>query len=64
MGCGCVVITAIVVIFILKFVHKIKQLFKTPEIPYLENTWWGSRPESEEDTSIKPFTVQVPDEVN
>ncbi|XP_044270184.1 juvenile hormone epoxide hydrolase 2-like [Tribolium madens] len=63
MGCGCVILTAIAVIFILKFVNKIKRFFKIPTVPYLEETWWGPRDKSEEDTSIQPFTVKVPDEV-
>jgi hypothetical protein len=63
MGCGCLEVTAIIIIVILKLVDKVRKLFKIPPLPYLEDTWWGSRDKSEEDTSIKPFTISVPDEV-
>jgi hypothetical protein len=63
MGWGCVVVAAIIVIVILKLVDKVRKLFKIPPLPYLEDTWWGPRDKSEEDTAIKPFTINVPDEV-
>ncbi|XP_044269723.1 juvenile hormone epoxide hydrolase 1-like [Tribolium madens] len=35
----------------------------TPTIPTLENTWWGSRDPTTEDTSIKPFKINISEEV-
>jgi hypothetical protein len=63
MSCGCVVVTAIIVVIILKLADKVRKQFKIPPLPYLEDTWWGPRDKSEEDTSIKPFTISIPDEV-
>ncbi|KAJ3662799.1 hypothetical protein Zmor_007126 [Zophobas morio] len=63
MGCCCVIITAIAVIILLKLVNKIRKLFKIPAVPYLEETWWGPRDKSEEDDSIKSFTIKISDEV-
>jgi hypothetical protein len=63
MGCGCLAVTAIILIVILKLVDEVRKLFKIPPLPYLEDTWWGPRDKSEEDTSIKPFTISVPEEV-
>ncbi|XP_068892776.1 juvenile hormone epoxide hydrolase 2-like [Tenebrio molitor] len=63
MGCGCLAVTAIIIIVILKLADKVRKPFKIPPLPYLEDTWWGPPDKSEEDTSIKPFTISVPDEV-
>ncbi|RZC34647.1 juvenile hormone epoxide hydrolase-like protein, partial [Asbolus verrucosus] len=52
-----------IVIIVLKVVDKFRQLFKIPPLPYLEDTWWGPRNKSEEDESIKPFTINVSDEI-
>lgn len=44
--------------------YQISKLFDTPPVPKLENTWWGPRDPSKEDTSIKPFKINVSDEVS
>lgn len=41
-----------------------KLLFEIPPLPKLENTWWGPGESGEDDTAIRPFKVNVPDEVN
>lgn len=41
------------------------KLFREPEMPCLpQNPWWGEGKPQEEDTSIRPFTINIPDEVS
>ncbi|KAJ8938571.1 hypothetical protein NQ314_011430 [Rhamnusium bicolor] len=43
---------------------KVKSIFyKIPPHPKLEDTWWGPRDQSKEDSSIKPFKINISDEV-
>lgn len=41
-----------------------KSLFEVPPLPQLEDTWWGPRDPSKEDTEIRPFKINVSDEVS
>lgn len=43
---------------------KIHSLLQPPPVPTFEDTWWGPGKPTKEDTSIKPFKIKVPDEVN
>lgn len=44
---------------------QINSLLEVPPVPKLEEVWWGpgGRP-AEEDTAIKPFKINVPNEVS
>nr|ARE68677.1 juvenile hormone epoxide hydrolase [Epicauta chinensis] len=43
--------------------YAIHQLLQVPPLPQLEDVWWGPRDATKEDTSIKPFKINVSDEV-
>ncbi|CAH0556944.1 unnamed protein product [Brassicogethes aeneus] len=38
-------------------------LFEVPELPKLEDTWWGPRDPSREDKAITPFKINVAEDV-
>ncbi|CAH1183113.1 unnamed protein product [Phaedon cochleariae] len=43
---------------------KVRPLLEVPPIPKIEETWWGpGQPGKSVDTSIRPFKINVPDEV-
>ncbi|CAH1183115.1 unnamed protein product [Phaedon cochleariae] len=43
---------------------KVKPLLEVPPVPQMEDTWWGpGQPGKSVDTSIRPFKINVPDEV-
>lgn len=42
---------------------KLSQLSTVPPVPKLENEWWSSGVQSEIDTSIRPFKINVSQEV-
>lgn len=41
-----------------------KSMFKYPETPQVENIWWGAGEPSKTDTSIRPFKINVADNVS
>lgn len=43
---------------------KIKPLVNYPEKPQVEDIWWGPGDASKVDTSIKPFKINIPDNVS
>ncbi|EFA00566.1 Juvenile hormone epoxide hydrolase 1-like Protein [Tribolium castaneum] len=57
------IIKLVLVIITVLTAYQISKLFETPPVPKLENTWWGPRDPSKEDTAIKPFKINVSDEV-
>ncbi len=40
------------------------QLFKTPPIPQIKDQWWGEGNPKLQDETIKPFQIDIPDEVS
>ncbi|GJQ78775.1 hypothetical protein Trydic_g2806 [Trypoxylus dichotomus] len=42
---------------------KIKKFFEIPSPPYLQDEWWGAGQETEVDTSIRPFKVEIEQKV-
>ncbi|KAJ8938570.1 hypothetical protein NQ314_011429 [Rhamnusium bicolor] len=42
---------------------QVKTIFEVPPLPKLEDTWWGPRAPSREDTAIKPFKINVSDQI-
>jgi hypothetical protein len=61
MGLILKLVLAIITVFI---AYQISKLYETPPIPNLEDTWWGPRDSSKEDTSIQPFKIDVSDTVS
>ncbi|NP_001161902.1 juvenile hormone epoxide hydrolase-like protein 5 precursor [Tribolium castaneum] len=57
------IIKLVLVIITVLTAYQISKLFETPPVPKLENTWWGPRDPSKEDTAIKPFKINVSDEI-
>lgn len=53
-------------VFIGYLAFEIYLLYKIPPLPILEDTWWGPGDgnSSEEDTSIKPFKINIPEKVS
>lgn len=43
------------------FYVKVKEI---PSIPTLEEKWWASGSPQKEDTTIRPFKINISDEVN
>lgn len=58
LGALVVILTAITVY------SKIKPLINPPEIPQIDDIWWGPKDASQVDTNIKPFKISVPDDVS
>lgn len=43
---------------------KIKPLLDSPEKPQIDDIWWGPGEPSKTDTSIRPFKIDVPEDVS
>lgn len=43
---------------------KLKSFFTIPSVPKLDETWWGPANTNTEDETIRPFKVNVPEEVS
>lgn len=63
MGVRQVLIHASVAVLIVGVYMKTKSLFEVPPLPQLEDVWWGPRDPSQENTEIRPFKIDVSDEV-
>lgn len=57
---------ALFVIFVAIVLYtKVKPLFDYPEIPQVDDIWWGPGDVSSKiDTSIKPFKINLTDDVS
>lgn len=65
MVCLCVVaLVSGILLAVVWLCRKIKIFFTTPDVPELEDTWWGSGDPIKEDKTIQPFEVNVPEEVS
>ncbi|CAG9824999.1 unnamed protein product [Phaedon cochleariae] len=62
---SAITITALIVLGLgLVIFMKVKPLLEVPPVPKIEDTWWGpGQPGKSVDTSIRPFKINVPDEV-
>lgn len=43
--------------------YKLTGLFEKPPLPKLNNQWWGPGDKSKENTAIRPYKIEFPDEV-
>jgi juvenile hormone epoxide hydrolase len=57
------ILKLVFVIITVFIAYQISKLYETPPIPKLEDTWWGPRDPSKEDTSIQPFKIDISDSV-
>ncbi|KAJ8948747.1 hypothetical protein NQ318_017916 [Aromia moschata] len=53
----------ILILSALLYFKVIKPLYDVPPVPQLKETWWGSGDPAQEDTSIRPFKINVSDEI-
>lgn len=62
---GCVRVALILGTLITAFVsYKVhRALFEVPPLPKIEETWWGPGKPGKEDTTIRPFKINVSEEV-
>lgn len=44
--------------------YKTKQLFSFPKKPIVEDTWWGPGKTSKAESSIKPFKINISEDVS
>jgi juvenile hormone epoxide hydrolase len=58
------ILKLVFVIITVFIAYQISKLYETPPIPKLEDTWWGPRDPSKEDTSIQPFKIDISDSVS
>lgn len=63
MGVTRVLVTTSIAVVLVAVYMKGKALFEVPPIPELEDTWWGPRDPTKEDNEIRPFKINVSDEV-
>lgn len=63
MGAASFVAVIIAILGVLVFLE-LRPIFQVPPKPELGEKWWGPGEPGKEDTSIKPFKINVPDEVN
>lgn len=63
MACAKVALT-VVILCIASVGYKVKKvLFDVPSLPEVEETWWGPGDPGKEDTSVRSFKIDVPEEV-
>ncbi|XP_023310063.1 juvenile hormone epoxide hydrolase 1-like isoform X2 [Anoplophora glabripennis] len=63
MGVTRVLVIASIGVVLVGIYLKGKSLFEVPPLPQLEDTWWGPRDPSKEDGEIRPFKINVSDEI-
>ncbi|KAJ8925185.1 hypothetical protein NQ315_001370 [Exocentrus adspersus] len=59
---GVIAITSIIVVSVAIFLQ-VRTLYEVPPLPEIEETWWGPREPSKEDTEIREFKINVSNEV-
>lgn len=64
MGLAGKFIAVFTVLIAFTLYSKIKPMMNYPERPDIEDIWWGSGDPSKVDTSIKPFKINIPDDVS
>ncbi|CAG9826364.1 unnamed protein product [Diabrotica balteata] len=63
MGCCAKVGALVAVLLAVLIVYCTKSLLETPEVPDLGERWWKVAKPAKVDTSIKPFKIQISDEI-
>ncbi|XP_072376840.1 juvenile hormone epoxide hydrolase 1-like [Diabrotica undecimpunctata] len=63
MGCCAKVGAVVSVLLAILIIYSTKCLLQTPEVPDLGERWWKVAKPAKEDTSIKPFKIQISDEI-
>lgn len=64
MGLAHVILAVLTAILSVIVYLQVKSLYEVPPLPRLENTWWGPRDASKEDTEIRPFKLNISDGVS
>lgn len=64
MGVPGVILTVLVAGFSVVVYLQVSSLYEVPPLPRLEDTWWGPRHPYKEETEIKPFKINISDEVS
>lgn len=54
----------ILAVIVLLYSYMYYLIVKAPEIPQLEETWWGEGEEGQDDASIRPFKIDVTKKVS
>lgn len=63
MGVKAILLSLAILVIAVISTIVIRVLNEVPEVPHLENTWWGSRAPEKEDTSIQPFKISISNDV-
>lgn len=57
------IVLLVSVLFVVFVAIKINSVLEVPPRPKFKDTWWGPGTQTNEDTSIKPFKINIPSEV-
>lgn len=63
MGCCCKIAVLGLSVLAVFLGIKLYSCFQTPPLPQFENTWWGKGKLGKDDTSIKPFKINIDEKV-
>lgn len=64
MACVCTMFLTFILFCIWLLYKKVKNFLTVPDVPKLEDTWWGVGDPRNEDTSIQPFEINISEEVS
>lgn len=64
MGLAGNLVALVFLLIAISVYFKIKPMFGYPEKPHVSDIWWGPSDLSSIDTSIKPFKINVSNEVS
>lgn len=62
--CKCIMFISLIVLACLWVYRKIKNFFTIPDVPKLEDTWWGPGDPQTVDISIKEFKINIAEDVS
>lgn len=63
MGLLIKLIVSLTVVFVAFVAYKVRSLGDAPPLPKIEDTWWGPADRSTIEHEIRPFKINVPDQV-
>lgn len=64
MASACVVLFSVLIGSLILLLKKIRDyLYRIPPVPQLSNTWWGPGEPVGEDDSVRPFKINISDDV-